>query len=84
MGHAVRGVSCTKESRLAGVGVWILSTAPTAAWVLLGSGKFQHRVICGTMVLQLVCRRTLPMLAGTACDQKMLSITTTKAGGSVD
>ncbi len=48
--------------------VQTLSTVPTIDWVLLGSGESMKWKVVWQPVLQLACRRTLP-LAGTACNE---------------
>ena len=45
---------------------------PTVDWVLLGSGEPNKRQELGSLHLQLVCGRTLPLLAGKACNSNNL------------
>ena len=47
-----------------------LSTVHIFNWVFLGFGESNNGQELGSPYLQLVCRRTLPLLAGTVCDHK--------------
>ena len=54
--------------------VQILSTVPTVVWVLLGSGESNKGQEFGSLYMQLVCRRTLP-LPGNACNSNSNRVT---------